>query len=81
VSRDKSVTRSAQDDVFVVSWRCKKRRLLGFLLPARQVSAYGTKPLPMLSFDGQNKPRVGHIALVFRRDVGYHEPAPSLPIL
>jgi hypothetical protein len=24
VSRDKSVTRSAQDDDFVVSWRCKK---------------------------------------------------------
>jgi hypothetical protein len=24
VSRDKSVRRSAQDDVFVVSWRCKK---------------------------------------------------------
>jgi hypothetical protein len=26
VSRDKSVMRSAQDDVFVVSWRCKKQR-------------------------------------------------------
>jgi phage-related protein len=24
------VTRSAQDDVFVVSWRCKKQRLVGF---------------------------------------------------
>jgi hypothetical protein len=35
VSRDKSVTRSAQDDVFVVNWRCKKQRLLGFPLSAR----------------------------------------------
>src|SRR5260370_41150717 len=41
VSRDKSVTRFAQDDDFVVSWRCKKQRLLGFLLSAREVSAYG----------------------------------------
>ncbi len=39
VSRDKSVRRSAQDDVFVVSWRCKKQRLLGFLLPAKQCSS------------------------------------------
>src|SRR6266700_6665454 len=44
-SPDKSVTRSAQDDDFVVSWRCKKQRLLGFLLSARQVSAYaGLRP-------------------------------------
>jgi hypothetical protein len=34
--------RSAQDDVFVVSWRCKNQRLLGFLLSAKRVSAYGT---------------------------------------
>src|SRR6266700_810723 len=40
-SPDKSVTRFTQDDDFVVSWRCKKQRLLGFLLSARQVSAYG----------------------------------------
>jgi hypothetical protein len=28
----------------VVSWRCKKQHLLGFLLSARQVSAYGPAP-------------------------------------
>src|ERR1700723_1176087 len=44
VSRDKSVRRSAQDDVFVVSWRSKKQRLLGLVLPTKQVSAYGASP-------------------------------------
>ena len=30
-----SVRRSAQDDVFVVSWRCKNQRLLGWLKVTR----------------------------------------------
>jgi hypothetical protein len=53
VSGDKSVGRSAQDDVFVVSWRCKKKRLLGFLLSAEQVSAYGAQPLRTLLLRGR----------------------------
>jgi hypothetical protein len=51
VSPDKSVTRSAQDDDFVVSWRCKKQRLLGLLLSARQVSEHGgTRPAIRAAF-------------------------------
>jgi hypothetical protein len=38
---DRSARRVAQDDGFVVSWGCKKHCLLGFLFPARQVSALG----------------------------------------
>jgi hypothetical protein len=34
---------NSHKNVFVVSWRCKEQRLLGLLLSARQVSAYGTK--------------------------------------
>src|ERR1700688_1817329 len=45
------------DDVSVVSWRCKNQRLLGFLLSAKQISAYGAQPLPTLLLQGQRRQR------------------------
>jgi hypothetical protein len=44
VSRDKAVRRFAQDDAFVVSWRCKKS-VFSDLSSARQVSDSGTSVL------------------------------------
>jgi hypothetical protein len=49
VSRDKSVRRSAQDDVFVVGWRAKNSVFSDFYCLPKQVSAYGTKPQRSLS--------------------------------
>jgi hypothetical protein len=42
VSRDKSVRRSAQDDGFVVSWRCKELASSGISIVCQTSSAYGT---------------------------------------
>jgi len=49
-SRDKSVRRSAQDDVFCGELEMKKTSVVSdFLLSAKQVSAYGTQSWATLS--------------------------------
>jgi hypothetical protein len=53
VSRDKPVRRSAQDDVFVGSWRCTKPASSRISIVAEQVSAYGAQPLSTLLLSGQ----------------------------
>ena len=63
VSRDKSVRRSAQDDVFVVGWRHKKSASSRILLFAKEVSAYGTESWPELQPSPFDKLRAGSTGL------------------
>jgi len=68
VARDKSVRRSAQDDVFVASWRCKKPASSRISIAAKQVSAYGTASWVTLSrpYGTIDRPDFGDLGVLTR---------------